>query len=128
HVDPHLGRKSIAEPLCEHMLAGDGATTTEHADTRHPRESRWSCASAHASAMELDPGIAPAVRILQAAHVPTYESCEGGPGHAFPEPTVRFRGNMAEGFSALATAIDAQSEIGLSVFQLRRVWRLDDGE
>src|SRR5688572_25103382 len=77
---------------------------------------------------DLDPRIEPAVRVLRASGVPTYESCEGGPGHAFPEPTVRFRGNMAEGFAALATAIDAEPEIGLSVYQLRRVWRLDDGE
>ena len=76
----------------------------------------------------LDPGIAPAVRALRAAGVPTYESCEGGPGHAFPEPTVRFRGNVAEGFAALAAAMDAEASIGLGVYQLRRVWRLDDGE
>lgn len=76
----------------------------------------------------LDPGIAPAVRLLRAAGVPTYESCEGGRGHSFPEPTVRFRGNLAEGFAALATAMDAKSTIGLDVHQLRRVWRLDDGE
>jgi hypothetical protein len=76
----------------------------------------------------LDTGIAPAVRALRRAGVPTYESCEGGPGHAFLEPTVRFRGNMAEGFAALATAINAEPSIGLGVYQLRRVWRLDDGE
>jgi hypothetical protein len=66
--------------------------------------------------------------VLRRAGVPTYESCEGGPGHAFPEPTVRFRGDIAEGFAALVKAIDAEAEIGLGVYQLRRVWRVDDGE
>lgn len=76
----------------------------------------------------LDPGIEPAVRVLRAAGVPTYESCEGGVGHSFSAPTVRFRGNMAEGFAALATAMNAEASIGLGVRELRRVWRLDDGE
>jgi hypothetical protein len=75
----------------------------------------------------LDEGIAHAVTVLRRAGVPTYESCEGGSGHAFPEPTVRFGGNMAEGFAALAVAMQ-HPEIGLRVYELRRVWRIDDGE
>lgn len=76
----------------------------------------------------LDPGIAAAVRVLRRAGVPTYESCEGGAGHAFPEPTVRFNGNMPEGLAALAIAMQNGPEIGLRAVQLRRVWRVDDGE
>lgn len=76
----------------------------------------------------LDPGIAEAVGVLRDAGVPTYESCEGGDGHSFPEPTVRFGGNYAEGLSALAEALQHHAEIGLRVYQLRRVWRMDDGE
>ena len=36
----------------------------------------------------LDAGIAQAVVALRAGGVETFESCEGGPGHAYPEPTV----------------------------------------
>lgn len=72
----------------------------------------------------LDAGIAPAVEVLRAAGVETFESCEGGPGHAFREPTVRFFGHRAEGFRALTAAMDA----GLRVSALRRYWDVIEGE
>jgi len=72
----------------------------------------------------IDPGIARAVRTLQAAGVETFESCQGGPGHAFIEPTVRFHGGHAEGLRALAEAMGAE----LPVSTLRRVWTVIDGE
>lgn len=72
----------------------------------------------------LDPGIAQAVFALCEAGVETFESCEGGEGHAYPEPTVRFHGNQAEGFRALAHAQMA----GLPVRLLRRGWMIVDGE
>ena len=72
----------------------------------------------------IDPGIARAVAALQAAGVETFESCQGGAGHAFHEPTVRFHGGQAEGFRALSAATEA----GLLVDALRRVWVLTDGE
>jgi hypothetical protein len=72
----------------------------------------------------LDPAIAGAVKVLRDAGVPTYESCQGGGGHAFPEPTVRFKGDYAEGITALGVALVNR----LPVYELRRVWRLDDGE
>jgi hypothetical protein len=50
----------------------------------------------------LDAGILPVVQVLAQNGVETFESCEGGEGHAFYEPTVRFHGNHAEGFRALA--------------------------
>jgi hypothetical protein len=40
----------------------------------------------------LDAGIRKAVECLQAEGIETFESCEGGPGHSFPEPTIRFYG------------------------------------
>ena len=49
----------------------------------------------------LDPGIAQAVVTLCNGGIETFESCEGGEGHAYPEPTVRFHGGMGEGFRAL---------------------------
>lgn len=72
----------------------------------------------------IDPGIARAVSTLQAAGVETFESCEGGHGHAFFVPTIRFHGGRAEGFRALSVAAEA----GLPVEALRRVWTLIDGE
>jgi hypothetical protein len=72
----------------------------------------------------IDPGIARAVAALQSAGVETFESCQGGPGHAFHEPTVRFHGGFAEGFRALSAAAEA----GLLVDALRRVWTVIDGE
>ncbi len=72
----------------------------------------------------LDRGIAPMVEALQAAGVETFESCEGGEGHAFPVPTVRFHGYRDEGFRALAVALLAD----LRVVALRRVWDVIDGE
>lgn len=50
----------------------------------------------------LDPAIRDAVRILADAGIETFESCQGGEGHAYPEPTVRFHGERGEGFKALA--------------------------
>lgn len=56
----------------------------------------------------VDPGIAPYVAVLRAAGVETFESCQGGDGHAFPEPTIRFHGEHAEGFRALGVALQRQ--------------------
>lgn len=72
----------------------------------------------------LDARIAPVVIALRLAGVETFESCEGGVGHAYPEPTVRFHGNQPEGFRALAAAMEA----GLKVAALRRVWPILDKE
>lgn len=72
----------------------------------------------------LDAGIYRAVIVLREAGIETFESCEGGEGHAYPEPTVRFYGERAEGFKALAAAIGA----GLPVAALRRAWPIIDGE
>ncbi len=66
----------------------------------------------------LDPGIFDAVEALRAAGVDTFESCQGGSGHAYAEPTVRFHGDQAEGLRALAAAMHA----GLNPACLRRVW------
>ncbi len=61
---------------------------------------------------------------LRTEGVQTFESCEGGVGHSYPEPTVRFHGNRAEGLRALSVAMQA----GLPVEKLRRVWPIVDGE
>jgi len=71
---------------------------------------------------KLDRGIRKAVERLQAGGIETFESCEGGPGHAFPEPTVRFHGSIAAGWRALGVCFDH----GLPVMSLRRVWDVLD--
>jgi hypothetical protein len=73
---------------------------------------------------ELDPGIRNAVMALRDAGVETYESCQGGSGHAYPVPTIRFHGDRTEGYRALAVAQRA----GLPIAELRRVWPVIDGE
>lgn len=72
----------------------------------------------------LDDGIAHAVMVLRDAGVETFESCEGGDGHCYPEPTVRFHGGRGEGWRALGVA----QQRGLPVSALRRSWPVDDGE
>ena len=72
----------------------------------------------------LDPGIIQAVRVLRDAGVETYESCEGGEGHSYPEPTVCFYGGRYAGWKALAAA----QVVCLPVWSLRRSWSIEDGE
>ena len=72
----------------------------------------------------LDDGIRAVVELLVRNGVETFESCEGGEGHAFHEPTVRFHGSHAEGFRALAIAL----QHGLKVCELRRYYSIEDGE
>ncbi len=72
----------------------------------------------------LDGAILPVVRILRENGVETFESCQGGDGHFFHEPTVRFHGGQAEGLRAVSVAL----QHGLSVGSLRRYWTLDGGE
>jgi hypothetical protein len=57
----------------------------------------------------LDVGIAAAVEALRAAGIETFESCEGGEGHACAEPTIRSHGERQAGFAALATAMAART-------------------
>jgi hypothetical protein len=71
----------------------------------------------------LDEGIREAVMCLIRNGIETFESCEGGPGHCFPEPTIRFEGDAPEGFRALSVALS----FGLPVFRLRRTWGVSEG-
>lgn len=72
----------------------------------------------------LDAGIRNYVRVLHENGIETFESCEGGTGHAFYEPTVRFFGEKSEGFKALAVAL----QHGLRVSELRRYYNILDNE
>jgi len=73
----------------------------------------------------IDAPIASAVRELRRHGVETFESCQGGTGHAYAEPTVRFHGDRSEGFRALSAVL---GKMGFVVTDLRRVWPLVDGE
>jgi len=72
----------------------------------------------------LDDGIKKYVEVLNAAGIETYESCQGGNGHSYPEPTVRFHGDQIEGFRVLAVA--RQHDFPVSA--LRRFWDIIEGE
>jgi len=72
----------------------------------------------------LDPGITDAVITLREHGIETFESCQGGEGHSYSEPTIRFHGERPEGLRALAVAL----QFGFHVSELRRVWPVFDGE
>lgn len=72
----------------------------------------------------LDPGIKEYVLVLRQARIETCESCQGGVGHAFLEPTIRFHGDTSEGYRAFAWA----KQHALPVRELRRTWKVIDGE
>ena len=73
--------------------------------------------------MQLDAGIRDAVMRLRENGIETVESCEGGEGHAYPEPTIAFRGPPEAGWRALSLCFT----YGLPVKQLRRIWDVLDG-
>ena len=71
----------------------------------------------------LDSGIRKAVERLQAEGIETFESCEGSPGHSYPEPTVRFYGTPEAGWRAVGVCL----AYGLPILFLRRIWSILDG-
>jgi hypothetical protein len=72
----------------------------------------------------MDVGIREAVRIMIENGIETIQSCQGGPGHSYPEPTVEFCGGYGAGFRAFAIA----REHGMAVKELRRTWVIEEGE
>jgi len=72
----------------------------------------------------LDAGIERAVFILRNYGIDTYQCCEGGDGHAYPESTVDFGGGISEGFRAYSVA----RTYGLPIKDLCRVWQEQGGE
>ena len=75
----------------------------------------------------LDDGIIGVVRVLRAAGVDTYSSCQGGGylmGHGYLLPTVCFNGGDGEGERAERVATDA----GYQVRQVSRTWYTRNGE
>lgn len=74
--------------------------------------------------LALDAGIRKAVLILRRGGVETFESCQGGAGHPFSDPTVKFHGGQGAGYHALAVALDH----GLAVARLQRCYHLNGSE
>jgi hypothetical protein len=72
----------------------------------------------------LDRWISYAVKALRDGEIQTYESCQGGKGHSFREPTIRFGGTYADGLRALSVALT----FGLPARDLRRFWSISHGE
>lgn len=70
----------------------------------------------------VDAGIREAVEILNAHGFKTFESCEGGDGHCFTNPTVRFEGTEYD----LLRAYDICRLYKLCVGDARRVYRKQD--
>lgn len=67
----------------------------------------------------LDPGIRDAVILLNKYGFHTFESCQGGNGHCYPEPTVRFFGEEFD----LIRAYEICSIHGLNISDTRRIYR-----
>ena len=68
---------------------------------------------------DIDEGIRPAVEILRKHGFETFESCESGKEHCFPEPTVRFFGDEFDCIRAYETC-----ELNnLNVYEVKRVYR-----
>lgn len=74
---------------------------------------------------QLDKGIRFAVRALHAHGIETCQSCEGGEGHAYSEPSVDILAgpNDVAGFNALACLVD----FGLPVSLVSKVWNIKNG-
>jgi hypothetical protein len=97
---------------------------------------------------ELDPGIRRHVRILRDNGVRTCQSCQGGRGYAYPQPTVDFfwdwgrevksanvivpKSALIESWNDLVgvglRAVEIAAHYGLEPAYLRHEWREEDGE
>jgi hypothetical protein len=67
----------------------------------------------------VDALILPAVKLLNENGFKTFESCQGGEGHAFGEPTIRFEGSEFD----LIRAYEICQFYQLPVSEVRRVFR-----
>lgn len=70
----------------------------------------------------LDPGIAPVVEILNNHGFKTFESCQGGDGHCFVNPTVRFYGSEFD----LIRAYEICQCYRINVYEAKRVFLKSD--
>lgn len=85
---------------------------------------RQKVAEAVCPSSPLDLGIAREVALLIARGVETFEACQGGNGHAYDRPTVRFHGGPGAGWHALGVCRD----FDIPVHDIGRVWDVIEGE
>lgn len=85
-----------------------------------PHDYYWAYQEAIGGFRGLDRGIKQYVEQLQDCGIETFESCEGGPGHAYSEPTIRFHGAPEAGWRAMEVCLTYK----LPVTSLRRIWVL----
>lgn len=72
----------------------------------------------------LDPKIAFPVQVLRENGIDTFESCQGGDGHCFKYPSIRFFGDKTEGYKAF----DILAKHGFIVCYLQRYWSITNNE
>jgi hypothetical protein len=71
----------------------------------------------------VDLGIVRAVKILRDAGFTTMESCQGGEGHSYPEPTIVFCGGPATGWKAIGELMT----YGLPIRRFGEMWSMTYG-
>ena len=59
---------------------------------------------------------------MRAEGVETFESCEGGEGHAYPEPTIAFNGDPYDGWKVASICLCRR----LPIKAMRRVWYFEN--
>lgn len=74
--------------------------------------------------LKLDPGISHPVKVLMDNGIVTFESCQGGDGHAYKTPTICFEGDQTEGYKVVT--IMAQNNF--RVIGIRRCWPVENNE
>ncbi len=74
--------------------------------------------------LPIDEEIREAVLVLRRGGVETFESCQGGDGHAFDAPTIKFNGDAWAGYKAFAIAM----EHGLPVRRVQRAYGVVNGQ
>ncbi len=72
----------------------------------------------------IDKGILNEVLVLRKHGVDTFESCQGGVNHSFPEPTIKFHGDRNEG---IRVAYICLQEF-LSITEIRRTFSIENEE
>lgn len=75
-----------------------------------------------------DPGIAGWVNLLRFHGIETVQSCEGGEGHSYREPTIDFLGDPHEGHYVVSLALRVGTFDRLRPWRLSRTWHLSTGE
>lgn len=69
--------------------------------------------------LNVDEWIRPAVIILNKHGFKTFESCQGGEGHCYPQPTIRFEGSEFD----CIRAYEICELYKLPVYEVKRVFR-----